>query len=501
MKRFWIGMAIWMLITTFTIFTYHLFSYQSDKGNDELRDDFVQLKDGKFRYNKQPFFPVALNFVVSLRTNDIELWPAVYVGYFPDTLRSTDKTSCLKELRETFQLVKDLGFNTVRITHIGEPNIRNFKTGFISFTASNGNNHDYPVYLENDSIYDKYLLAVEELLSAINDAGLKAIFTVRMFHEVPATEDHLKRLCQRFAENPTIMAYDLFNEPLYFDSLKHNKVEVYKHTKIWDRIIKSYAPHQLSTIGLACQRELFAWDPNMVNVDFLSMHPYEYEPDQVRNELYWYQQHIKKPWIIGETGIPSNNDSIPYTNQVAFAEKIFPQLINCNGQGFSWWQYKDLDWGYYHQNFLGVVNRTGFTLNSKNELVHGTPKPVTKTIKSFKPFNVKGKCECPENQYNYSQNKDFRLIGKLVDQQGNSLSNGGILAWDAGWVNHYFSATKPDGSFTIYSNYKFYHWMVSASLYETILMDVNPDSAKTIDGIPTIDLGIIKLKKIETSNL
>lgn len=292
------------------------------------------------------------------------------------------------------------------------------------------------------------------------------------------------------------MAYDFFNEPLYFDSLKHEKADVYKHTLYWNKIVKTFAPHQLSTIGLACQRELFAWDPNLVNVDFLSMHPYEYEPDQVRNELFWYYKHIKKPWIIGETGIPSNNDSIPYSNQVKFAEKIFPQLINCNGQGFSWWQYKDLDWGYYHQNFLGVINRNGFTRNSKNEWVHGTPKPVTAAIKAFNPYMKKQPCLCPDNQYNYSQNTAFRIVGKLVGENNQPLENGGILAWDEWWINHYFSPTKPDGTFAIYSNYPFYHWMVSASMYETILKNVDPSEAQTVNGVPTIDLGTIQLKKV-----
>jgi hypothetical protein len=234
-----------------------------------------------------------------------------------------------------------------------------------------------------------------------------------------------------------------------------------------------------------------------MNVDFISFHPYEYEKDQVRNELYWYYRHVKKPWIIGETGIPSNNDSIPYTNQVAFAEKTLKQNYNCGGMGYSWWQYKDVEWGGYHQNFLGIVNRDGETKTSKGSLVHGTPKPVTKTIGDFDTEQMKGPCECPDNYYNFSSNNKFRVTGRLIDEDGNPLEGGGILAWDEWWINHHVTSTKPDGTFELYSEYKFYHWMVSATLHEMKREEMKPDTAIIgPDGIPTIRLGTITLKRL-----
>jgi len=481
-------------------FGYIYFQYHKNNSvPSEIKGDpknFVSLKNQQFYLKGERFFPIALNFVVSLCTNDTAMWPAVYVSYLPQEKWETDRISSLEELKATMQLIKDMGFNTVRLTHIGEPEVSNVGGGRISFKASKGNNHNYQVYLENEENYERYLKAIDDLMEAVGDAELKAIFTVRMVHELPRTEDHLKRLCLRFRENPTLVAYDFFNEPLYFDSIKHSKSEVYQNTKIWQRIVKTYAPLQLSTIGLACQRELFSWDPNLVNVDFLSMHPYDYEPDQVRNELYWYNKYIKKPWIIGETGIPSNNDSIPYANQSKFARKVFNQLVNCNGQGFSWWQYKDLDWGYYHQNYLGVVNRHGQTLNSKNQWVQGTPKPVTSEIKTFLPLPEKRECFCPENYYNFSSNKEFRIIGKLIDENGNAIGGGGILAWDEWWINHYFTTSRPDGTFQLFSNYSFYHWMVSSTLNEMIRGDINPKNAISVNGIPTIDVGTIQLKKV-----
>lgn len=492
------------ILILFLLFGFTFFYFETKKNqkvpetDPVLKEKFVSLKDGKFYLENKPFFPITLNFVTSLRTNDTLMWPSIYVSYLPDSLLSENRDSCIEELRSTFQLIKDLGFNTVRITHIGEPQIRNFTTGQISITASKGKVHYYPVYLDDDQQYDKYLDAVNELLDAIKSAGLKAIFTVRMFHESEKTEEHLIRLCKRFKDNPTIFAYDLFNEPLYFDSLKHDKKAIYRHTKYWNNLIHTHAPYQLSTIGLACMREIFAWDPNLVNVDFLAMHPYEYEPDQVRNELYWYHTYIKKPWILGETGLPSNNDSVhTYEEQALFARKVFKKIIDCDGQGFAWWQYKDLDWGYYYQNYLGVVNRHGFTKTSTGKMVHGTPKPVTEEVKSFNPGMKKDPCNCPSNFYNLSSNHQFRITGKLIDEKGVGIEGGGILAWDQWWTKSYFTTTYPDGRFELYSDYPFYHYTVSATMRETKLEHLDPASAQKVNNIPTINVGTISLQLVD----
>lgn len=158
------------------------------------------------------------------------------------------------------------------------------------------------------------------------------------------------------------MAYDLFNEPLYFDVPHHRpKEEVHEVVKRWRQLVRKHAPHQLVTIGLVGVPEVFAWDPAILDVDFISFHPYEYEPDQVRNEIHWYGQHVEKPWIVGETAIPADNDSVPYADQLEFARKTLAQTVACGGIGYSWWQFKDVHWGKFHADHMGVVNREGWT--------------------------------------------------------------------------------------------------------------------------------------------
>lgn len=488
------------------LITFGLVYFYIDAGKKSIVPDpnhihderFVYIKNNQFISEGKPFFPKVINFVVSLRIKDNIMWPSVYTGYVPQkTFHSEDSTFCMNELRETMQLIKDLGYNTVRLTGIGEPNIINNNTNRINFRANSGTNNNYTISLNTEEQYKQYLNAVDMLLGAVGRAGLKAIFTTKLFKESPDTEKHLIKLTEHLKDNTTIMAFDFFNEPLYFDSLARKKEDVYYITKRWNNIQKKYAPDHLSTVGLACQREIFEWDPNLVNVDFLSFHPYEYEPDQVRNEIYWYHTFVKKPWILGETGVPSNNDSIPYSAQVSFARKTIQQTYNCGGMGYSWWQYKDVQWGGYHQDYLGVMNTNGTTLNSLGQVVHGTPKPVNDEIKKFDATQKKGPCECPSNYYNFSSNNKFRLRGSLLEMDGTPIEGGGILAWDEWWVNHYFTTTKPDGSFELYSDYPFYHFMVSSTLHEMIRKDIKPQNAKIVDGIPTIELGEFRLMELD----
>ncbi len=314
--------------------------------------------------------------------------------------------------------------------------------------------------------------------------------------EVETTKHHLKKLLARFKNHATVMAYDLFNEPLYFDGIERNKTVVYRTVKGWNKIFREYAPNQLSTIGLEGIREVFEWDPNILDLDFISFHPYEYEPEQVRNEIYWYGKYVKKPWIIGETAIPADNDSVPYETQRAFAEKAIRQTIDCGAIGFSWWQYKDVPWNAYHANFMGIVNRKGET-SVDNLIVKGTPKPVAEEIKKIDFTVKKDSCICLENYYNYSNHRDCRIKGIVLDENEKPVEGGVILAWNQWWTHSYHTVTKADGSFEVLGNFPFYHWMASATEYSMVRGDVLPDTAnKFFDGIPTMDLGTLQIKKL-----
>jgi hypothetical protein len=465
---------------------------------------YVSIVDGRFSLNGKAYFPKVINFPVTLRQKDSLLWPSVYIGYMPgNRFTHEDPQRSARELKAYLEVIAESGFNALRIVGIGEAEVADRMTGRVHFKVSRGDDHNARLYLRTPLEQERYFSAIRSLIKAVESAGLHVIFTTRNFQEAPETEEHLARLCAKMKNERSILAFDFFNEPLYFDSLaREDKSPVYYITKKWHEIVKRNSPHHLSTIGLACQRELFEWDPNLMQVDFISFHPYEYEPDQVRNELYWYKRFVNKPWIIGETGIPAENDSVPYMNQVLFARKTLQRNIDCGGMGYSWWQFKDVDWGDYHQNYLGVFNGNSFTTNRNGDTIPGSAKPVVQEIAAFDPMGKRQACDCLSNYYNFGSHTAFRITGKLLDEDGNPLEGGGALAWDQWWINHHFTTTKPDGSFELYSEYPFYHWMVSASRHEMIRKDCKPDTAFIAgNGIPTIRLGEIRLKRLDIPEL
>jgi hypothetical protein len=455
---------------------------------------FVELVNGKFMLKGKEFYPVALNYMVSLQANENEMWPSSYTGYnigFKNKFTSRD--SCLMQLRADMKLIKEMGFNTVRIVSIGEETINKY-TGELKIGAFNANELVYYSFKEEKN-YLKYFDALKELFSIINESGLKIIFLTRMSIDSKSTETHLSRMADCFKNDSTIMAYDIFNEPLYFDTLERDKSVIYETVKRWNGILKEKAPKQLSTIGLEGIREVFEWDPNILDLDFLTLHPYEYEREQVRNEIYWYGKYIKKPWMIGETAIPADNDSISYNEQKAFAKKTIKQTYDCGGIGYAWWQYKDVEWYSYHANFMGVVSLKGETRTSNGDLVFGTVKPVASVFKSFDPATKKDTCRCLTNYYNYSNHKACRITGFLMNEDNDPIEGGVILGWNQGWTHSYHTISRKDGSFELLGDFIFHHWMASATEFTMIRGDINPDTLKRT-GVTTINIGEIKIKEL-----
>ena len=104
------------------------------------------------------------------------------------------------------------------------------------------------------------------------------------------------------------------------------------------------------------------------------------------NEIYWYTQNVDKPWVIGETAVPADNDSVPYSNQVEFARKTLQMACDCGASGYAWWQFKDVQWSKFHPRYMGVLSMDGSSTNSAGAEVHGATKPVGNW---FKQQNVK----------------------------------------------------------------------------------------------------------------
>jgi len=396
------------------------------------------------------------------------------------------------------QMIKDLGFNTVRLVGIAEyifeknvpgkwANTSDKTNKFIAFKGPSG---------------EKYFAALDDMFKILNDVGLKAILLVNSFpDENGVSENYWAALLQRFKNEKAILAWDFFNEPLYFDGKDRNKTEVYRIVKKWKQNRSAQDPNHLFTIGLTGSREVFEWDPNILDVDFVSIHPYEFQKGEVEGEISWYGKYMKKPWIIGETGLSADNDSISYDTQKLYAQKFMQHAVNCGASGFSWWQYKDVEWHRYQSNFLGLLTNKGTTVTSHKELVvNGTLKPVAALFKDFNPKHKTGECDCRNNYYNYDSIFNFAVKGKLVNRKtGQPIEGGTIVAWNQYYGSSNLTFTKPDGSFTVYGKDKLYHFIASATLMDYYRTNFDWDKIIITNekGVPTYNIGTIKINPLE----
>ncbi len=460
------------------------------------RPNFVYLNQEKFYLNGEPYFPLALNYIVTLQADANELWPSPYAGYLDTNGRLfSTKDSALAQLRADMELIREMGFNTVRVTGIGEEEI-NTATGQLFLKSSVYNRNDSIVVL-NESGYKSYFSALKDLFRIIDQSGLKLIFLTKVIPEVRASEQHLIRLADRFRHSSVLMAYDLFNEPLYFDKRDREKKDIFHFTRKWKSAFRKHAPDQLLTVGLVGVREVFEWDPNAVNVDFISFHPYEFERGQVLNEMYWFGKVLKKPWIIGETGLAADNDSITYEQQKKFAKATLEYCVNAGGAGYSWWQFKDVKWKEYHASYLGVLNRQGNSKTKSGKLVSGSRKPVYEVFGRFKYSGIKGNANQASNYYNFSAQRKYRYFGKLVNQDNQPLANGVVMAWTSGWLNSFITFTKDDGSFELFTEEAIHDVALSASVYTVMRGDIKPEDIKPNgDGTFSINAGTVGLWQV-----
>ena len=454
---------------------------------------FVVLREGAFEVHGKPFFPIALNYVVSSRASGNELWAGPAKDYARmDPNATITKESSLASLRADMELIREAGFNTVRLVGIGELARDREGVWLPAYTV-----HDADTLIELGWKDPLYLNALDEALKVVEEAGLRTILLTTVHEDAPSTATLFKMVADHFANDTSIFAFDLFNEPLYFDGPERPKSEVLRITQGWRKMMRDHAPNHLYTVGLTGIRETFEFDPNILGVDFISFHPYEYEPDQVRNEMRWYHNNVEVPWIIGETAIPADNDSVPYEEQRQFALSTMKQSRACGAIGYSWWHFQDVAWGRFHADYMGVLDREGVTRTKSGAEVRGTPKPVMKALTSFDPWADPGECICLPNYLNYSNGKVSKITGRLIDEHGDPINEGTIIGWNEHWSSSYHTTSGPDGRFELRGSFFFHHWMVSATRHDMERGDCDPVAFKRgPDGIPAYELGDIVVERL-----
>lgn len=492
MKKY---LLVYFIIIAFSVL-YLFIDDRRDYDPLKEKEGFVTLTDGKFRLDGQVFFPIALNYIVSMNISENEIWPSPSHDYdFHRKYNYFDRNEALKHIRADFINIKNCGFNTLRIVGTGETFVADENRSIINVRLFTSPGKDSLISLDTEQRYSSYLNGLNQVLKLAEEVGLKVILLNKVIPESKASEQFFATIAEEFQEMKSLMAYDLFNEPLYFDSLDRSKQDVNMITRGWMKIARKHCPYQMITIGLEGVREILKWDPNVVEADFLSFHPYEYEPDQVRSAIYWYGKYVDKPWIIGETSIPADNDSVLYSDQVEFLKKVYKQSLDCGAIGFSWWQYKDVRWEEFHASYMGIMSNSGETeITEAGLTIDGEMKPVAETFKILSSLKGTGSCYLPSNYYNHTDNREFLLTGKVVDSEGKPIEGAVIVGWDDPWLNLFHTKTQADGSFMLKSSFPVVHVRVSATRYSVLSLDFEPEKAKpNTEGIPTLETGIWEL--------
>jgi hypothetical protein len=457
------------------------------------------MDEKTFKLDDKDFYPMILNYGTELMMGNHTMWIRPSNTGFDDKKLIYTKELALLRLKADLQMIKDLGFNAVRLYGIAE-----YKVDHNAITKFVDVGRDTTVVLEGE-ILEKYFQALGDMFKVFDEVGLKSIVLTKKEPDINAlTDTYVSKLLQQFKDEKAILAWDFFNEPLYFDRAERRKEDVFTIVKGWKKFSRIYAPNQLFTIGLTGTREMFEWDPNILDVDFLSIHPYEFHKGEVENEIYWYGKYVKTPWVVGETGFSADNDSISYDVQKMYALKFLHRAINCGASGFSWWQYKDTQWYQFQSNFLGLVNNKGTTATSKKDLIiNGTVKSAAFVFKNFDTKQKTERCDCRDNYYNYDGLNQYAVKGRLINgNSGQPIEGGGAVGWDQGFGNSNITFSKADGSFIIYGNYKIYHSMTSATEMSCCRQEFDWDKIPLIteNGIPTYNLGTIKLYPLRLEN-
>lgn len=375
-------------------------------------EDYVGLQDGHFVLNGKEWFPIMLNYKVEMQRvgDSLEVVPVSYYNG--------------GSVREHFDTIASWGFNAVRVC--------------LDVLSSEG---------DSASMFR----ATRRMVQTADSAGLRVMLLIKPPFE-PYWQSYTKGLLRHLSDLPALWAYDFMNEPLYFDpEERRDKQSAVSLVAEWRHWVRTLAPRQLFTVALAEPIEVFEWDPALLPVDFIEMHTYH--PLRVASEMWWYSHYAGKPWMIGETGLPADNDSVPYQWQCQFLTSTFYLAEMLGAIGYGWWEFQDSPAGVnFEAQYTGLRDSTG-----KAKLA-ADMKLVLNTCRG-----IDYEAERPVNYFNMLAYTNICLTGRVVDEDGNPIEGAVLRGWNEDWSVGMNTFTDEDGRFTLYSNDYCVHFELSAA--------------------------------------
>lgn len=382
---------------------------------------YVGLDDGRFVLDGEPWFPLMVNYKAFVEGDRVVPAPWYTGG----------------DVRSHFDTIAAWGFNAVRVC--------------------------LDVLDEHGDTAAMYR-ATRRMVQQADSAGLRVMLLVK-----PPFDGHWRDyaigLMRQLADLPALWAYDLMNEPLYFDpEPTRDKKDAVAVVGEWRRLVRTYAPHQLFTVATAEPIEVFEWDPAMLPVDFVEMHTYH--PLRVQSEMWWYGHYTGKPWMVGETGLPADGDSVSYEAQKRFMRETYVYARQMGAVGYGWWEFQDCPDGVnFEAQYTGL--RDG----------NGQRKPAVALVRELiaqTNSSIEQSATLPVNYSNMLAYENLAVTGRVVDSRNRPVEGAVIRGWNDDWsvgMNTYSDST---GRFWLVSNDRCTHFEISASRHSRVKFDRTP---------------------------
>lgn len=335
--------------------------------------------------NGDPFYPMVCNYFVHMPYQgtppDIltcRVVPGFGNAFNPngDGWGEQGLEQAVKRIENDFHQVKSMGFNAIRLMSVlkyeYDPDIGDvalFTRQHVfppTYLGSSDRSFPFLQPYANDPGVEHVLNQIALILDKAALAGLKVILVPVQGSETFSTWDGVIKLIEvlqlfgdRFKEHPALMAYDLYNEPAYFDLYDHTKEWICEKVEAVYDELKTADPNHLITVGGISVVEVFEWDPTILKLDFWSPHLYPiYQSrrtityaqalENVHSQLTWLQNNMGGAWMIGEFGFVAN-DAEPLhlvygteAEQASFTAAVLQMTRDAGAAGFSWWTFGDV---------------------------------------------------------------------------------------------------------------------------------------------------------------
>ena len=155
---------------------------------------FVHLTDSGFAIDETPFYPIMLNYVVDFRTIDGEfvISPAKYYEEL-GVYESKSKEETYEQMNAHFELISELGFNTIRICldRYGKD-----ESGRFVICTEEKN-----YYLDENE--EEILQGFSDMVKAAENNGLRVMLLLKPPFD-KTVSNFTTGILTRFSENPAV---------------------------------------------------------------------------------------------------------------------------------------------------------------------------------------------------------------------------------------------------------------------------------------------------------